>query len=296
MEKISSLSQEHLLNIDLFIPLYFRDHYWSGKAVLPAVESMEILAQAVLSKFPDVNPFFITDSNFLKFLEIPPKADYLSVNIRLQVEHQGAIKASLYSLIQLKNSGIKRTIEHASLFFSALTPEQLSPVLEFSAAMPASAIKIPAAAVYAELVPFGPAYHNIQNKLLLAEHKAFAYIRAHVPHPAAYQLGSPFILDAAFHAACVWGQRYAGITGFPLSCKSIRIFNPPEFDELYYAQIIPLTISGLQFEADILIYDNQGICCQYAQQVLMRDISAGKEKPPDWIQIPVPSSFRLSPE
>jgi len=32
-------------------------------------------------------------------------------------------------------------------------------------------------------------------------------------------LGSPFPLDAAMHAACVWGQRFGGIVPFLLALK-----------------------------------------------------------------------------
>jgi len=45
---------------------------------------------------------------------------------------------------------------------------------------------------------------------------ALAYLRAGATRRMKIWLGSPFPLDAAMHAACVWGQRFGGIV--PFSC------------------------------------------------------------------------------
>ena len=44
--------------------------------------------------------------------------------------------------------------------------------------------------------------------------------------PEASLLGSPFAFDAAMHAACIWGQRFAGVVPFPVGFDGRRVHVP----------------------------------------------------------------------
>ena len=79
--------------------------------------------------------------------------------------------------------------------------------------------------IYPDLVAFGPFYRNVAG-LHLTPGGAVAEIRTPADEagpPPAGLLGSPFALDAAFHVACVWGQRFAGIVAFPVAVDRRRI-------------------------------------------------------------------------
>ena len=63
--------------------------------------------------------------------------------------------------------------------------------------------------------PFGPAYHNLKEGVNLWEGMTTAKVYAPDHEGADGILGSPFPLDAAFHAACIWGSDTWGWWGFP---------------------------------------------------------------------------------
>ena len=96
-------------------------------------------------------------------------------------------------------------------------------------------------------------------------------------------MGSPFPLDAAFHAACVWGQRYAQIVAFPIGIEKRLVFKPTQPGTTYLSRIIPVRKNPDLLTFDIWIYDQDGHLYEGAWGVQMRDVSAGRLKPPRWI-------------
>jgi len=96
-------------------------------------------------------------------------------------------------------------------------------------------------------------------------------------------LGSPFPLDAAFHAACVWGQRYAGLVGFPVGFALRRVFAPTRPGSIYIARVSPKKIHPDRFLADIWITDMDGALHEAVLDVVMKDVSGGRMEPPSWI-------------
>jgi len=96
-------------------------------------------------------------------------------------------------------------------------------------------------------------------------------------------LGSPFPLDAAFHAACVWGQRYAGLVGFPVGFALRWLFAPTRPGSTYTARVFPKKVHPDRFLADIWITDIDGALQEAVLDVVMRDVSGGRIKPPSWI-------------
>ena len=68
------------------------------------------------------------------------------------------------------------------------------------------------------------AYQNIVGDLSVSPEGALAYISGGDNEADENLLGSPFPLDAAMHAACVWGQRFAGIVSFPVGFEKRIIY------------------------------------------------------------------------
>jgi hypothetical protein len=95
-------------------------------------------------------------------------------------------------------------------------------------------------------------------------------------------------LDAAFHAACVWGQRYAGVVAFPVGLAKRQIHVPCEPERLYEGQIRVRKRNPQRLVFDIDITDEvrgKGRLCEAVRAVVMRDVSGGRLKPPDWLTV-----------
>jgi hypothetical protein len=140
--------------------------------------------------------------------------------------------------------------------------------------------------LYRDLVPFGPAYQNILDDLIVTEKGAVAHLQS-PSYPAPLQpLGSPFPLDAAFHAACAWGQRFSTIVGFPVGFDERTIFRPTQPGEKYISRITPVRQASdpVVLIFDIWIYTEEGYLCEAVRGVQMRDVSGGRLKPPRWVQ------------
>jgi phosphopantetheinyl transferase len=97
-------------------------------------------------------------------------------------------------------------------------------------------------------------------------------------------LGAPYPLDAAFHAACAWGQYAAHIVAFPVAIDHRKIVRPTRLDESYIARVLPRDVTGETLVYDIFIFDRRGNLCEVSTGVHMRDISGGRTHPPDWIR------------
>ncbi len=140
--------------------------------------------------------------------------------------------------------------------------------------------------MYAELVPFGNAYRNIVKTLFLADDGAIARVGSPRSSDGRKDLvlGAPYPLDAAFHAACAWGQYTHHIVAFPVAIDYRKIVRPTRLDETYIARILPREETGEILVYDIFIYDRQGNLCEVSSGVRMRDISGDRTQPPDWIR------------
>ena len=110
--------------------------------------------------------------------------------------------------------------------FAASAPPVSQPPADALAAFHIPGFEIPACRLYGELVPFGPAFQSVQDRVTLTESAAVARVYA-VDHPGARgPLGSPFPLDGSLHAACAWAQRYCGIVAFPVGFDERVIVQP----------------------------------------------------------------------
>jgi len=280
MESFPKITDRVRLPLSIQVPPYLMDHQFQGKAVLPAVEAMEILAASTLAHLPGTAVHCIRDAGFDKFLVIEDAQHQIDAFNDLEVFDNGTAVSKLITRTRSKKAMITRTKEHAVLRFQDF-PEIPDPLL----------LKIPetqryhvsAQTIYKKLVPFGPSYHNLKDGVSLSEKGAEATVHAPALGGLPIPLGSPFPLDAAFHAACVWGQRYAGLVGFPAGFGFRRLFSPTRPENAYTARIFPKKIHPDRFLVDIWITDMDGVFQEAVLDVVMKDVSGGRIRPPSWI-------------
>ena len=277
-------------HLPLEIPLHphLFDHRFQGRAVLPAVEAMQLLAISTGRELPDVPLQFMRDGAFDKFLYLDDLADSTATTAINEVEDDpgGGVRAKLLTRNRLKSAGLTRLKQHVGLTFDRPAEPERMPPFDQACELGGSVSRITSGQVYEELVPFGPAYQNIDGELHVSEQGAVAHLGCPSGSNSSSQvLGSPFALDAAFHAACVWGQRYAGIVAFPVGFGERVIFQPAKPGLRYVSRVMPLRSEGdppvLSF--DLWIYSEEGEPCEAVHGLRMQDVSGGRWKPPQWV-------------
>jgi phosphopantetheinyl transferase len=274
------------LSIEIPTPAFLRGHLFQGHPVLPAVEAMETLAREVKRAYPEFDVTRISAARFEKFLPLDPDKDHLPALVVLHLSDTGDLQAALMTRTKAPKAAITRTKTHAELIFLQSGPE-LSPLpLDVAAAPEGICTPVAADSIYEDLVPFGPAFRNIQGTLWLSPDGALAEIKCPaLPAPGTPNLlGSPFTLDAAFHAACVWAQHYKNIVAFPVGIDERRILIPTKPGSRYFARILPQTISPDLLVFDLWLLDEAGNHFEMARGVHMRDVSGGRLAPPAWIR------------
>ncbi len=285
MDKLPPLIDSVRLPLELAVPAYLSDHQVGGRAVLPAVEAMQVLAQAVSAYRPDIDVAAMTVGRFDKFLDLAPGCRKVEALVDLLTYENGDLAAALCTRRRGKTAAIARLIEHAALVYRREKSEIAPPPIDLAAALEGVCLAVAPRKIYRELVPFGPAFQNIRETLWVSEDGALAAIVAPGGDelPQRSLLGSPFVLDAAYHAACVWGQRYALTIPFPVGFEQRRVLAATRPGRRYFARIVPVRIGSGAVTVDIFIYDEQGRLQEYSLGVRMRDISGGKLQPPRWI-------------
>ena len=274
------------LPIDITVHPYLLDHHVEGNVVFPAVEAMQVLAAAVKRFRPDTDTTGMTDARFDKFLYIRPETTRVAAFTDIAVQENGDVSAVLLTKSRSRKSSITRIKEHAALCFPQITPKLPGLPLDLASALEGICFEIPSDKIYRDLVPFGAAYHNIRNHLFVSKEGVIARTYAPLNQTDADKsspLGSPFPLDASFHAACTWGQRYAGIVAFPVGVEKRIITNPTRPGVSYISRIVPVRTEPDLLIFDIWIYDDNGNLFEGACGVHMRDVSAGRMMPPQWI-------------
>jgi len=290
MESLPKIINKIRLPLEIEIYPYLLDHRFEGKAVLPAVEAMQILAVSTEKYLPDTDIRYIENAKFDKFFYIEPDTapDTKIVNAfnEIKMNENGDITAKLITKTTSKKTGITRIKEHAVMQFSGGKPDTKPPPLDNVSEQIKNGFNIPADKLYNDLVPFGPAYHNIKDTLFVSKEGAIAGIQA--PEQSTINklkmpLGSPFPLDAAFHAACAWGQRYLAVVGFPVGFAKRMVIQLTRPGKSYICLILPANVTTDLFSFDIRLYDLNSILYEAVYGVQMRDVSAGRMKPPQWV-------------
>jgi hypothetical protein len=285
MEIVSSLTNQRRCLCDIEIYPYLRDHHLEGKVILPAVESLIILAKAVKINYPQVKMNCLSNAVFSRFMAIAPDITHQSVIVDLENIEEEGIRASLSTSIKSKTGIISREAEHARVdFFSSDSEKSCTPPFQVVDKLKGNCISIPSATVYRELVPFGVTYQNIVGDLSISPEGALAYISGGGGEADETLLGSPFPLDATMHLACVWCQRFAGIVAFPVGFKKRMIYQKTKKGEEYLGRIVPVSITKESLIFDAWIYDKDDVVCEIVSGIIMKDVTRGRMKPPEWIK------------
>lgn len=265
---------------------HLADHHFMGTPVLPAVEAMEILAAETLAVDAVASVDLFTDVEFNKFLPLDPDRKRMEAQVQMQAGADGHLRTTLTTRTCSPKAAIMRTKDHAAMTFGRAADAASPTPLDVAAAPEGICETIAQDAIYRELVPFGPAYRNITAPVWLSGDGALALIQCPdlLCCSGTNHLGSPFALDAAFHAACVWGQHYHKIVAFPVALAKRCILKPTEPNGTYYGRVIPMQTGPDLLIFDIWLIDRSGTICEVVQGVRMRDISGGRLKPPQWIQ------------
>lgn len=287
MADFSQMTSETVcLPVKIHVFPYLLDHRFEGNAVFPAVEAMQILAQSVKDFAPQADITAITDTTFDKFLYLPPATEKINALCSITPFENGDITAVLQTKTRSKKASITRIKEHVTVRFPRVRPEVAAHARDPESVGENDFVAITPDRIYRELVPFGPAYHNILENLLIHKDGVIAKLRAPIISDIVDktgQLGSPFVLDAAFHAACVWGQRHRRVIAFPVGIEKRIVAQPTQPGDRYISRAIPVRTASDLLVFDISIYDGDNTLYESALGVHMRDVSAGRMKPPPWI-------------
>ncbi|MEW6672167.1 MAG: polyketide synthase dehydratase domain-containing protein [Thermodesulfobacteriota bacterium] len=287
MEGIPQIVDSRRLPVEISVYPHFFDHHIEGRAVLPAVEAMQVLAKAVRNFRPDLSGAVMTRGRFEKFLQIPADSPRIEAVVEMELFSGGGVRALLLTKTRSGKSAITRSLIHAAVDFPATPDGDTAPPMDLQALLEGVCVKVSPEAIYRELVPFGPAYRNISAPLYISE--AGAVARIAVPEtPGGRQdegvLGSPFALDAAFHAACVWSQCYKDTVAFPVGFERRSVYHPTQPASTCFGRITPLRTDASPLVFDIWLYDSEGRLCECVRGAYMQDVSAGRLTPPGWIK------------
>ncbi|MDR2548924.1 MAG: polyketide synthase dehydratase domain-containing protein [Desulfobulbus sp.] len=270
---------------EIVIPVrpWFADHRFAGRIVLAAVEAMQILAAAVRAAHPHLEVGGMRDGRFAKLLEIPPTTTGIDALVESEPLDNGQIRARLMTRTQGK--AMARLVTHCELTFTG-TANPGGPGAKWAAApWPETGASVSAAHVYRELVPFGPTYQSLQDRLVLRADAAWGTLLAPEPdHAPAGPLGSPFPLDGAMHAACVHGQCLVDFVPFPVGFTARHVAKPTRAGKRYRTQALLQARDDDQLVYDLCILDEEDRVREKVEGLRMRDVSRGRIKPPAWLK------------
>jgi hypothetical protein len=285
MEIVPRLNQKIRYPWNIEIYSYLRDHHFDGKVILSAVEVLIILAKVVKINFPQVNISYLCKARFFRFLPISPDAQFRTVFVDVETADDGVVAASLLTSVKSKTGTISRTVEHARVEFAAAdTAPSSVPPTSVVKKLGGNCINLPSTTIYRDLITLGTAYQNITGDLSVSPEGALAYVSGGGNEADENLLGSPFPLDAALHAACVWGQRFAGIFALPAGFEKRIIYQKTKKGGAYFGRIVPVNVEHNSVIFDAWICDSDGIIYESISGIQMRDASQGRMRPPDWIK------------
>jgi len=265
--------------VTIDISPWFHDHRFGGRTVLPAVESMLLLASRVGDLYPGIDVRVMEDGFFAKFLEIPDGVTELSVLVECAIGADDRIEARLLSRTRMK--AMSRIKQHGEIFFSSARLDDF-PVADIDPAPPADPVaEIKAERLYRDLVPFGPAYRTLHGTLYLSNHSGWGRLKSPdlpLSEAVCKVIGSPFPLDGALHAASVLGQQSVDFVPFPVGFERRIIFRPTQPGGCYIARVEQL--EGIEEELifDLFILDNEGLVYETVTGVRMRDVSGAVKR------------------
>jgi len=267
--------------IPLTIPLkpWFQDHHFGGRAILPAVETMLLLADAAARLYPGMEVRVMEEASFPSFLEVAADTVALAGFVECRLEDDGRLRMALLSRVQFK--AMSRLKEHGALVFSSVgAAGYAQDCLAPEADPPDPVTTVPADRIYRELVPFGPSYQTLQGSLHLSGRWAWGRLLApNLPaEPIQNILGSPFPLDGALHAACVLGQQYVDFVPFPVGFARRLVHRPTVPGGGYHARVYLVARTDGELLFDLWILDDEGRVFETIRGVRMREVSGAYKR------------------
>ncbi len=263
-------------------PPYLVDHRAEGRSILPAVEALQYLAQAAGDQDAGVDVRRSRLAEFMRFLELPAGQSQVVAEAELEPCAEGTVAARLITRQKVGKTGITRAKVHVEVEFGQAQPLEL-PAWDTLVGLEGLCCTFSAERLYAELVPFGPAYHNAVGSIHLAPSGAMARIQA-AEHPApAEPLGNPFVLDAAFHLACAWGQRYAKQLTFPTGYTERIIQQPCSTGQTYFCRVVPTGVEPEALHFDLYLFDEGGALREACLGARFQDVAAGRMPAAAWV-------------
>jgi hypothetical protein len=286
MEIISGVKKKERYPVEIRVYPYLHDHYFEGQVIFPAVEALIVMATVAVANYPQINVCHQRQARFPRFLSIDPQEQVKKIFADITEAADGSLSVSIKSMVKAKTGAISRMVEHAYVEFAAspVLEDSVPPLVDFQH-LGGKHFNVPAATIYRDLVPFGKAYQNITGELSLSSECAIAHLYGGEGEVNDDPIGSPFPLDAALHAACCWGQRYADIVAFPVGFAERIIYRKTKKEGKYIGRIIPVDVSREPLMFDTLIYDLDGTIYESVSGIQMRDVSQCRLKPPDWIRV-----------
>ncbi|GAB6193073.1 polyketide synthase dehydratase domain-containing protein [Desulfocastanea catecholica] len=263
------------LPLTIALKPWYQDHCFAGRSVLPAVETMLLLAARVCETHPEVDIRVMADVRFAKFLEIPPTAASLDCLVLCEVAGDGRLRTQLLSRVQCR--AMSRIKAHGEVFFPGVQQGDSvnRAVLQLTAApLTGPLTEIPAEYLYRQLVPFGPQYQTLRETLHLSEFEAWGTLQApDLPQaPIEKIIGSPFPLDGAFHAACVLGQQFVDFVPFPVGFAERVIIRPTQAGCSYQTKVRQVCQTSDELVFDLAIFDDEGQLYETTTGLRMRDV------------------------
>ncbi|MBU1568890.1 MAG: polyketide synthase dehydratase domain-containing protein [Proteobacteria bacterium] len=253
---------------------WFQDHSVGGKIVLPAVETMLLLASRCLTVHPEIDIRVMENVRFGKFLEIPATVATVAALIECAPASDGRIQAKLLSHMQLGT--MARIKEHGEIFFPlAGTNEKSHADIDPTPLTGSTTRKIDVKQLYRNLVPFGRLYQTLQETLYLSDRQAWGKLQApELPlvYSAQAAIGSPFPLDGAMHAACVLGQDFVDFPPFPVGFDRRIIFRPTQPGLRYLTKVTMTSLTRDELNFDVTIFNNDGHLYETVTGLRMRDV------------------------
>lgn len=258
------------------LPAWLRDHRFDGRAMLPAVVALDLLAESTACGCPGLTTDATLEAAFARMLHLPEGAAELPAVNEITRYADGSCGAALVTEHRSPASGIRRSLVHVTCRFTGAPGAAGEPS---PPAAPPGALRVSAGRVYAELVPFGPMFRNLQGEIHLWPEGALGGALAR-PLPG----GAGLPLDAAFHLACAWGQRYHGWVAFPVGFARRTVHRPTRSGEDYRIWVQPLGggAEGLRFH--LRIDDAAGNPCETVRDLRMRPLGGGRFRAPAWVR------------
>jgi hypothetical protein len=314
MESLSLSGRDMKIPLSISIPAYLWDHRYEGRVVLPAAEALQILAGSLPEDLPRCDPLQQVGGEFSRLLQLDPGTNTLNVFHEIAVSPSGHRQSRLTTLRLGRQTRLNRRMMHVSVMFSTIenvavglengsadhtgeaSPGLFSrkrdedpgcgadPAHVEEAGLSGPIFTFSCRSLYTDLVPFGPAYHNVVSEIDLTETGARATVSGGDHPEAVGPLGSPFPFDAAMHVACAWGQRYRNVVAFPVGFDRREIILPTSAGETYFCRVFPLPDEGalLRFNLWLLGEDHRPV--EIVLGLKMRDISGERLKPPVWVR------------